>query len=67
MEIGGSLGRFLGFWTSLNNALYAYSGIEAITVAAAETRNPRQAIPKAAKRIIFRVLIFYVLTVFMGE
>ncbi|TEY59631.1 hypothetical protein BOTCAL_0190g00200 [Botryotinia calthae] len=65
LGIGGSLGRFLGFWTTLNNALYAYSGIENITVAAAETKNPRRAIPMAAKRIFIRILLFYVLTIFM--
>ena len=65
LGIGGSLGRFLGFWTTFNNALYAYSGIEAITVAAAETRSPRRAIPQAAKRIFIRILVFYVLTIFM--
>ncbi|KAG4027005.1 hypothetical protein MFRU_034g00630 [Monilinia fructicola] len=65
LGIGGSLGRFLGFWTTLNNALYAYSGIENIAVAAAETKNPRQAIPMAAKRIFIRILLFYVLTIFM--
>lgn len=59
LGISGSLGRFLGVWTSLNNALYAYSGIETITVAAGETRSPRQAIPRAAKRIFIRILVFY--------
>lgn len=59
LGIGGSLGRFLGVWTSLNNALYAYSGIETITVAAGETRSPRRAIPQAAKRIFIRILLFY--------
>ncbi|KAJ5649847.1 uncharacterized protein N7484_003570 [Penicillium longicatenatum] len=65
LGIDGSLGRFLGFWTVFNNALYAYSGIENITVAAAETRNPRQAIPMAARRIFVRILLFYVLSIFM--
>jgi amino acid transporter len=65
LDIGGSLGQFLGFWTTFNNALYAYSSIETITVAAAETRNPRQAIPQAAKRIFVRILLFYVLSIFM--
>lgn len=65
LDIGGSLGRFLGVWTTLNNALYAYSGIENITIAASETRNPRRAIPMAAKRIFIRILLFYVLTIFM--
>lgn len=62
---GGSLGRFLGFWTTFNSALYAYSGIENITVAAAETRSPRHAIPMAARRIFVRILLFYVVTIFM--
>lgn len=65
LNISGSLGRFAGFWSTFNSALYAYGGIHAIVVAAAETKNPRQAIPQAAKRIFWRVLIFYVLTIFM--
>ncbi|CZR67122.1 related to general amino acid permease [Phialocephala subalpina] len=65
LGISGSLGRFLGVWTALNNALYAYSGIENITMAAAETKSPRRAIPNAAKRIFVRVLLFYVISIFM--
>ena len=65
LHIPGALGRFLGFWASLNSALYAYASIETITIAAAETRNPRKAIPQAAKRIFVRILLFYVLTIFM--
>ncbi|KAL6410871.1 hypothetical protein AUP68_07303 [Ilyonectria robusta] len=65
LGIGGSLGQFLGFWKTLDNALYAYSGIENITVAAAETRNPRHAIPMAARRIFVRIGLFYVVTIFM--
>ena len=49
----------------MNNALYAYSGIEAITLPAAETKCPRRAIPQATKRIFWRIFIFYVLTIFM--
>lgn len=65
LGVSGSLGRFLGFWKAFDNALYSYSGIENITIAAAETRNPRRAIPMAAKRIFIRILLFYVLTIFM--
>ncbi|GIK07309.1 hypothetical protein Aspvir_002971 [Aspergillus viridinutans] len=65
LGVPGSWGQFLGFWTTLNNALYAYSGMENITVAAAETRSPRQAIPKAARRIFARVFLFYILSIFM--
>jgi len=55
----GSLGQFMGFWTTFNNAIYAYSGIENISLAAAETQSPRRNIPIAAKRIFWRVMIFY--------
>ena len=59
LGIAGNLGRFLGFWKTLNNALYAYSGIENITLTAAETRSPRTSIPMAAKRVFWKILIFY--------
>ncbi|THW69408.1 amino acid permease-like protein [Aureobasidium pullulans] len=61
----GSLGQFLGFWTTFSNAVYSYSGIQNISIAASETQNPRRNIPMAAKRIFVRVLLFYVLTIFM--
>ncbi|KAI1337498.1 amino acid permease/ SLC12A domain-containing protein [Xylariaceae sp. FL0016] len=65
LDYPGALGQFLGFWTTFENAIYAYSGIQNITLAAAETQNPRRNIPKAAKRIFARVTLFYVLTIFM--
>ncbi|KAJ3873806.1 amino acid permease/ SLC12A domain-containing protein [Lentinula edodes] len=65
LGIEGSLGRFLGFWTTFSNAAYAYSGVETIAAAAAETKNPRRNIPKAAKRIFIRVILFYVLSIFI--
>ncbi|SMR54229.1 unnamed protein product [Zymoseptoria tritici ST99CH_1A5] len=65
LDIPGSTGRFLGFWSCLNSAIYAYAGVQVIVCAAAETRSPRQSIPMAAKRIFWRVLIFYLLTIFM--
>ncbi|EGU87393.1 hypothetical protein FOXB_02089 [Fusarium oxysporum f. sp. conglutinans Fo5176] len=61
----GPLGRFLGFYTVFANALYAYSGIENISLAAAETQNARRVIPQAAKRVFWRILIFYILTMFL--
>ncbi|EED14350.1 amino acid permease, putative [Talaromyces stipitatus ATCC 10500] len=61
----GALGRFMGFWTVLSNAAYAYSSVETISMAAAETYAPRRNIPKAAKRVFIRVLLFYVISVFM--
>ncbi|KAF5857759.1 hypothetical protein ETB97_005290 [Aspergillus alliaceus] len=65
LGIRGSLGQFLGFWSCLNNAVFAYSGIQNITIPGAETRSPRHAIPKATKRILVRIFLFYVLSIFM--
>ncbi|CAL5870272.1 uncharacterized protein PFLUO_LOCUS4507 [Penicillium psychrofluorescens] len=65
LGIKGALGRFLGFWSTLNNAVFAYSGVQNITLAGAETRSPRQAIPKATKRILVRIPVFYILSIFM--
>jgi yeast amino acid transporter len=59
----GSWGSFLGFWAVMNNAVYSYAGVESVSVAAAETKNPRQNIPKACKRVFARVSIFYILSV----
>ncbi|KAF7163936.1 hypothetical protein CNMCM6106_000708 [Aspergillus hiratsukae] len=63
--IKGSLGQFLGFWATLKNAVFAYNGIQNITIPAAETRRPRQSIPHATKRVLYRILLFYVLSIFM--
>lgn len=49
----------MGFWTVFANAAYAYSSVETISMAAAETYAPRRNIPKAAKRVFVRVLLFY--------
>lgn len=63
LDIPGPLGQFAGFWTTLANAAYAYSGIDGIANAAAETKAPRRNIPKAARRIFWRILIFYILAI----
>ena len=59
----GAWGRFLGFWSCLINAVFSFAGVESLTVAAAETKNPRKAIPKACKRVFVRVALFYFLAV----
>ncbi|KAJ5785765.1 Amino acid/polyamine transporter I [Penicillium pulvis] len=59
----GSWGRFLGFWAVMTNAVYSFAGVESLAMAAAETKNPRQNIPKACKRVFARVTIFYLAAV----
>lgn len=61
----GAAGRFLGVYHILSNAAFAYGGIEQLAIAAGETKNPTQSIPKAIRRVFWRILIFYVLGAFM--
>ena len=57
----GATGRFLGLWSTLVNASFSYSGVEMVAVAAGEAENPRVNIPKAVRRVFWRILFFYVL------
>lgn len=57
-------GQFYGFWASFVNAVFAYLGTELIGVTVGEAQNPRKTIPRAIKLTFFRILFFYVLSVF---
>jgi amino acid transporter len=59
------LAIFLGFWSTLVNALFAYIGTELIGVTVGEAENPRRNVPKAIKRTFWRILVFYVGGVFV--
>ena len=57
----GDTGRFLGLFSTLVNAAFSYGGVEMVAVAAGEAENPRKNIPKAVRRVFWRILFFYVL------
>lgn len=59
--ITGSTGNFLAFFSAFINASFSFIGVETVVVAAAETLNPHKSIPKAVKRVTYRILFFYVL------
>lgn len=61
----GSWGKFLGFWSSLVTAVFAYLGTELVGVTVGEAQNPRKTIPKAIKLTFYRILVFYVLSIFL--
>ncbi|KAF3008282.1 hypothetical protein E8E14_003755 [Neopestalotiopsis sp. 37M] len=65
LGVPGATGRFMGFWSTFSSAIYSYSGIETISISASEVQCPRRAIPQAAKRIFWRILLFYVVSIFM--
>jgi amino acid transporter len=56
----GHTGRFLGLFSTLVFAAFSYGGIEMVAVAAGETQDPRKNVPKAVKRVIWRIVVFYV-------
>ncbi|KAI1336369.1 proline-specific permease [Xylariaceae sp. FL0016] len=61
----GSLGRFLAFWKVFIQATFSYGGSEMVVIASGETENPRRNIPKAIRRVFWRITLFYVLAIFL--
>ncbi|KAI1630166.1 putative amino acid permease [Exophiala viscosa] len=58
--ITGSTGHFLGFCSAFVNASFTYLGIETFIITAGESQDPHRSIPKAAKRVTFRIAFFYI-------
>lgn len=61
----GMTGCLLGFWSTMISAAFAYGNVQVVAIAGAETRDPRRSIPKALKKTFFRVVVFYVLSIFV--
>jgi amino acid transporter len=56
----GQTGRFLAYWHAFVKAGFAFiTSPELIAIAAGETIDPRRNIPKAARRFVWRLGIFY--------
>ncbi|WP_191273942.1 amino acid permease [Neobacillus kokaensis] len=55
----------VGVFISMMTVIYAFQGSEIMGVAAGETEEPEKNIPKAIRTIVFRILIFYVLAIFV--
>lgn len=60
-------GLFPNGWVAVVSVMlavnYAFSGTELIGIAAGETDNPKEAVPRAIKTTIGRLVIFFVLTI----
>lgn len=58
--VSGATGKFLAYWTAFVRAGFAFiTSPELIALAAGETIAPRRNIPKAARRYVWRLLLFY--------
>ncbi|KAF2768350.1 hypothetical protein EJ03DRAFT_375396 [Teratosphaeria nubilosa] len=63
--IAGAKGRFLGFFSVLISAAFAFIGTEITAIAAAEADNPRKTVPRAIKSVWIRLVLFYVFSAFI--
>ncbi|KAJ8587576.1 general amino acid permease 1 [Rhizopogon salebrosus TDB-379] len=59
------LDRFLGVLSVIVQASFSFQGMEIVAIAASETENPRRNIAKAVRRVFYRILIFYMLGIFI--
>lgn len=59
--ITGPTGHFLGFLSSFVNASFSFIGVETVVITASESVDPHRAIPKAARRVTYRIAFFYIL------
>ncbi|CDO51574.1 hypothetical protein DV113_004450 [Geotrichum candidum] len=62
--IPGAEGRFVSWAAVLVTAVFAYLGTELVGVTVGEAQNPRRNIPRAIKLTFYRIMIFYVVSVF---
>nr|WP_174505581.1 amino acid permease [Acinetobacter sp. Marseille-Q1620] len=53
---------FWGIWVGVIISIFSYLSIEMIAVAAGEAENPEQSVRKAFKATIYRLVIFYILS-----
>jgi len=56
---------WMGFLMCFTMVIYAFGGIEVIGVSASEAQNPDKVIPRAINAVPVRILLFYVLTMFV--
>ena len=54
-----------GVWLALTLVVTSYMGIEVVAVTAGEAQDPGKSIPRAMRTIVFRLILFYVLAMFV--
>lgn len=63
--IGGARGRFLSVLIASVISLYSFIGTEILLIAGGELKSPRKLIPKSSKAIYWRILLFYLVGIFV--
>ncbi|HEY2037140.1 MAG TPA: amino acid permease [Steroidobacteraceae bacterium] len=52
-----------GLWMAVTVGIFSFNGIEVIAVTSGETKNPEIAIPAALRTMVFRLFLFYLLSI----
>lgn len=56
---------FKGLCSVFVNAAFSFAGTELVGLAAAETENPRKSLPKATKQVVWRIALFYIVSLIL--
>ncbi|WP_124726763.1 amino acid permease [Staphylospora marina] len=56
---------FVGMLLSLQMVAFAFQGVELVGVTAGEAQNPQKSIPSAINKVLWRIMIFYVGSLFI--
>jgi GABA permease len=65
-EVGGfTPNGALAIFSGIATAIFAFVGAEVVTIAAAESNEPERGVARATNQVVYRVLLFYVLSVFL--
>ncbi|KAG7445116.1 general APC amino acid permease [Guyanagaster necrorhizus] len=64
-RIGFRANRFLAIMSVIIQAAFSFIGMELVAIAASETESPRRNIGKAVNRVVYRIVIFYILGILM--
>lgn len=55
---GGAASNFAAFFSAFVNAAFTYIGTECVVLGAGEAANPSKSIPKATRRVLWRIIFF---------
>jgi GABA permease len=55
----------LPIFSGIASAIFAFVGAEVVTIAAAESDEPERGVARATNQVVYRVLLFYVISLFL--
>ncbi|HMM20980.1 MAG TPA: amino acid permease [Selenomonadales bacterium] len=54
-----------GVWMAVLMAIFSFIGVEVVAVTSGEAKNPEVAVPRAQKAMVVRLILFYLLSLFL--